>query len=94
MVANPVDSNRLSDSASGSLASGAVVYDRLSVGKVASNPEVSLDLGLVKRVIARFARGNISAQQKRILLEADRNQRMAAARAIAYAWKLRAEKTS
>lgn len=45
---------------------------------------------LVKRVIARFARGNIAAQEGRILLPEEQNVERDRAHAIARAWRDRA----
>tara|TARA_R100001163_G_C4976994_1_gene134646 strand:+ start:486 stop:689 length:204 start_codon:yes stop_codon:yes gene_type:complete len=44
---------------------------------------------LVKRTIARFARGNISAQRERILLPEEQEKLHAQARVISRAWKAR-----
>ena len=45
--------------------------------------------GVVKRVIARFARGNISAQQERILLPEEQDAERRISRPIAREWKAR-----
>ena len=44
---------------------------------------------LVKTVIARFARGNISAQEERILLPDEQEAERAATKPIAKKWKNR-----
>jgi hypothetical protein len=46
---------------------------------------------LVKRVIARFARGNIAAQEGRVLLPEEQDEERDRAHAIARAWRHRAE---
>ncbi len=47
---------------------------------------------LIKQVVARFARGNISAQNARILLPAEQASENALARRIARKWKARGER--
>ena len=44
---------------------------------------------MIKRVVARFARGNIPAQEGRILLPEEQVREHAATREIARAWKRR-----
>jgi hypothetical protein len=48
---------------------------------------------LVKRVVARFARGNIAAQEGRILLPEEQAAERDRAHAIARAWWHRAQNT-
>ena len=54
-------------------------------------PTGTVDADLVRKVTARFARGNISAQEGRLLLKDERAIRYAKARTIALAWKTRGE---
>lgn len=45
---------------------------------------------LIKRTIARFARGNIAAQNNRVMLQSEQQKRHEEAKRIAESWRPRA----